>query len=198
MRAHWNQSDTNLEEFIKYCSHLSPLTNDAAEELFPCLKTKVTKKGDHVVNSGQTCRHLYFINSGLVKTCFDKDGKEFIMRFFPENFMLTILDSFLTLSPSNYRMVALENSSFTMLSKDDLDKLSAKHHCIETFFRKLVSFATLNMMSRISEMLEENAEEGYKNFIEKNPTIFQRISLGDLASYLGITQVTLSRIRAKK
>jgi CRP-like cAMP-binding protein len=120
------------------------------------------------------------------------------MRFFPEDTMVTVLDSFLTQSPSTYSMIALEPSSFTVLSKEDLDNLTARYHPFETFFRKLTSFACLNMMGRISEMLEEDAEEGYNNFISNNGSLFQRISLGDLASYLGITQVTLSRIRAKK
>lgn len=185
-------------EFINYCNDLSKLDAEATAALIPCLKKKTVSKGEDVVSPGQVCRNLYFIDSGLVKICFDHDGKEFIMRFFPENTMMTILDSFLTQSPSTYRMVALETSSFTLLPKDDLDRTMSKHHSVETFFRKLVSLASLNMMGRISEMLEENAEEGYHNFVNSNGAIFQRISLGDLASYLGITQVTLSRIRAKK
>lgn len=191
-------SREDLTEFLHYCNRLSKLDEAATAALIPCLKKKAVSKGEDVVSRGQVCRHLFFIDSGLVKICFDHDGKEFIMRFFPENTMVTILDSFLTQSPSTYRMVALETSSFTLLGKDDLERLMSKHHCMESFFRKLMSLATLNMMGRISEMLEENAEEGYNNFVKNNGAIFQRICLGDLASYLGITQVTLSRIRAKK
>ena len=69
---------------------------------------------------------------------------------------------------------------------------------METFFRKLASLAATKMTRRISEMLEENATERYNLFVKENNQILQRISLGDLASYLGITQQSLSRIRAKK
>ena len=69
---------------------------------------------------------------------------------------------------------------------------------METAFRKLLSIATINMMKRISEMLEENATKRYNHFLKDNSQLLQRISLGDLANYLGITQVSLSRIRANK
>ena len=69
---------------------------------------------------------------------------------------------------------------------------------METFLRKLVSVAATKMTKRIREMLEENAGKRYKQFVKENKAILQRISLGDLASYLGITQQSLSRIRAKK
>jgi CRP-like cAMP-binding protein len=69
---------------------------------------------------------------------------------------------------------------------------------METFYRKLVSVATTRMMRRISEMLEDNARERYNQFVAENSQILQRISLGDLAKYLGITQQSLSRIRAAR
>jgi CRP-like cAMP-binding protein len=82
--------------------------------------------------------------------------------------------------------------------KTDIEVLCRKHHCIETLFRKLFSFASIGMMKRISEMLEDNATERYGIFLSENGGLLQRISLGDLSSYLGITQVSLSRIRSGK
>jgi len=79
-----------------------------------------------------------------------------------------------------------------------MEELCKKHHCMETYFRKLVSTVTIKMMKRITEMLEENATERYNEFLEEHKPILQRINLGDMASYLGITQQSLSRIRAQK
>ena len=185
-------------DFIQFCNRLSPLNTEATDDLLNRLTTKTFLKGDYLLKNGGVCKHLYFIDKGLTKTFFNNDGKEFIMRFFPENIMFTVLDSYLTQSPSNFMIMALEPTTVTFILQDELEELCAKHHCIETFFRKLVSFASLNMMKRISEMLEENATERYTHFIRENSSLLQRISLGDLACYLGITQVTLSRIRAKK
>jgi CRP/FNR family transcriptional regulator, anaerobic regulatory protein len=79
-----------------------------------------------------------------------------------------------------------------------METLCKNYHCMETFFRKLLSVATVKMVKRISEMLEQDATEQYNKFVEENNSILQRINLGDLAGYLGITQQSLSRIRAAK
>ena len=184
--------------FIQFANHLSPLDKGANDDLLHQLKTKTLDKGDHLLRNGEVCRNIYFIDKGLVKTYFNKEDKEFIMRFFPENSMFTVLDSFFTQIASTYAVKALEETSITYISKPGMDELCKTHHCMETFFRKLIFLGSINMMKRISEMLEENGTERYNNFVEENNPLMQRISLGDLANYLGITQVSLSRIRARK
>ena len=187
-----------MTQFIQFVNHLTPLDLLAADCLSNRLEPRTLDKGEYLLKSGQVCRHLYFIDKGLVKTFFTKEEKQFIMRFFPENSMFTVLDSFLTGKPSTYSVLALEPTAVTCISKTEMDTLCADHHCVETFLRNLVSLASVNMMNRISEMLEENATERYNHFVRESHPLLQRISLGDLAGYLGITQVSLSRIRAGK
>ncbi|WP_257667938.1 Crp/Fnr family transcriptional regulator [Parapedobacter tibetensis] len=187
-----------MTDFIKFCNKLSPLNQESVNDLLNNLKTKTYQKGDLLLKDGTVCKHLYFINQGLVKTFFYKKDKEFIMRFFPENVMFSILESYLTQTPSKFMIMALEPTIVTFIHQNDMEQLCTKHHCIETLFRKLLSIASLNMMKRISIMLEDNATERYNKFVTENNKLLQRISLGDLASYIGITQVSLSRIRAIK
>ena len=187
-----------MPHLIQFCNQLSQLTEEATSDLTEILKTKTIQKGDYLLKSGQVCKHLYYIDQGLAKTFFYKDDKEFIMRFFDEGLMFTVLDSYVTQTPTHYMIMALEPTAITYVSHDDMEALCKKHHCIERFMRKLVSIASVNMIGRISEMLEENATERYNNFVSKNNSLLQRISLGDLASYIGITQVSLSRIRTKR
>lgn len=167
-------------------------------ELQACLASKSFEKGTLLLRERQICNKLYFIEHGLVKTFFANEEKEFIMRFFPENTLLTVLDSFTTQQPSAYEIMALENTKAIWVTQADLEMLCKKHHSIETGYRKLMAFASVNMMNRVSELLEENATKRYNNFLKENGALLQRISLGDLANYLGITQVSLSRIRGKK
>lgn len=187
-----------MADFIQFCNQLSQLDKEAGDDLSNKLKSKSFQKGNQLLKSGEVCRQLYFINSGLTKTFFYKNDKEFIMRFFTENVMFTVLDSYVTQTPSAFMIMALEPTTVTYIQHDEMEELCKRHHSIETFFRKLVSIAAFNMMKRISEMLEENASERYAHFVKENNALLQRISLGDLANYLGITQVSLSRIRAKK
>ena len=190
--------ELKMNKFIRFCNQVSILDKVASDELFDKLKTKTFQKGDLLLNEGNVCRNIYFIDEGLTKTFFYRDGKEFIMRFFHENMMFTVIDSYITQTPSTFMILALETTTVTYISQEELEELCKKHHCIETFLRKLVSFASINMSKRISEMLEENATARYNNFVKENNSLLQRISLGDLSSYIGITQVSLSRIRAKK
>lgn len=120
------------------------------------------------------------------------------MTFFEENRMFTELSSYLIGKPSKYMVLALEETKVYRIGKKEIEALCKKYHCMETLFSKLLQFAILGMMKRISEILEENATESYNKFLEEHNGLLQRISLGDLANYLGITQVSLSRIRAAK
>jgi CRP-like cAMP-binding protein len=185
-----------MADFLQFCNQFSPLTEEATDELFKNVKTKTLKKGDYLLKTGEVCRHLFFINEGLAKLFFMKDGKEFINIFGIENRLFSAFESYLTQTPSNFMLMALEPTTVTLISYEEMEKLCKKHHCMETFFRKLVSIAATKMTRRISEMLEENATKRYNQFVKENKAIVQRISLGDLASYLGITQQSLSRIRA--
>jgi CRP/FNR family transcriptional regulator, anaerobic regulatory protein len=186
---------TDILQYINKLSQLDPLTTD---ELLKNLKVKTFKKGEYLLNQGETCKHLFFINEGLIKNFFYKNDKEFIMRFCNENLMFSVFESYLTQTPSNYSVMALETTTVTTIDYQTMELLCKKHHCMETFFRKLVSIATVKMTRRISEMLDKNASESYNQFINENNKILQRINLGDLAKYLGITQQSLSRIRTQK
>lgn len=185
-------------DFVLAFNQLSPLNSNAAEDLAACLQTKSIEKGNLLLKRGTVCNKLFFINQGLLKTFFDKEDKEFIMRFFQDKTFCSVLDSFTSQRPSLYNIMALEDTEVSYITQIDIELLCRKHHCIETAFRKLLSFAVTMMMKRVSEMLEENGTERYNHFLQENGHLLQRISLGDLANYLGITQVSLSRIRGKK
>ncbi|HXD93216.1 MAG TPA: Crp/Fnr family transcriptional regulator [Bacteroidia bacterium] len=187
-----------MTEFVQFCHQTYQLDAPLALELLKNAKTKTFKKDDYILKKGEVCRHLFFINKGFAKICFVKDDKEFNMQFFAEHRVFTIFDSYLTQTPSNFMLIAIENTTLTLIPQKDVEKLCGQHHGIETFLRKLISVATIKMMKRISETLEENATKRYNQFVKENHAILQRISLGNLSNYLGITQQSLSRIRAKK
>jgi CRP/FNR family transcriptional regulator, anaerobic regulatory protein len=187
-----------MTDFVQFCHQTYQLDAALATELLKNAKTKTFKKGDYILKKGEVCRYLFFINKGFAKICFVNNDKEFNMQFFAEHRVFTVFDSYLTQTPSNFMLIAIENTSITFIPQKDVEKLCEQHHGIETFMRKLISVATIRMMKRISETLEENATKRYNQFVKQNHQILQRISLGNLSNYLGITQQSLSRIRAKK
>lgn len=187
-----------MDNFLKYCNQLSRLDTIAQDDLLQNVTTKTFDKGEYLLQQDKVCTHLFFIDKGLVKLVSFKDGREFIMRFFAENVLFSEFESYLTQTTSKFMIVAIDNTSVTLLSHTTMETLRKKHHCIETLFGNLLSIATTKMTRRINEMLEENATERYNKFVQENNTIIQRISLGDISNYLGIAQQSLSRIRNGK
>lgn len=184
--------------FLDFATSLAELESEARVDLTSRLYSKEYDKGELILEAGNTCSRIYFVETGLVKTFFHNGTREFIMRFFSEGNMFTVLDSFITRQPSAYSILTLEPTAVTYLNHSDLEELCTRYHCMETFYRKLLSMAAVNMMERVGGTLEEKAQVAYNKFLNEQGKLLQRISLADLASYLGITQVSLSRIRSLK
>jgi CRP-like cAMP-binding protein len=187
-----------MDEFTHTILQFCLLDRESLEELEQALKPKSFKKGDFLLRADEACNCFYFLDKGLVKLIFDTGAKSFIMTFFKENNFFTELSSFNTGKPSKYMLTAIESVELRYIDRNTIDNLCKKHHCIETLFKKLNANATVGMMSRISEMLEDDGKRRYENFLSHSGDLVQRISLGDLSDYIGITQVSLSRIRAQK
>ena len=187
-----------MNGFLKQCNLVSRLSPEASDDLEALLKTKEFKKGEFINKEGQICKDFFFVDYGLVKHYYYLNGNQYITRFFCENDFFIIMDSFLNYSPAEYTTIALEDTQITYLKNNDLEYLCKKHHSIETFIRKYISFVAFITINRFKSMLNQDATERYNNFLSEYKHILQRISLGDTASYLGMSQVSLSRIRAKK
>jgi CRP-like cAMP-binding protein len=185
-----------MHPILAYTDPIVPLTAPARDEFLRAFVRRELPKSACLLRAGQPSQHYHFIEQGLVKSSFYKEDKEFIMTFFRENILCTEVHSYLTRAPSKYQLLALEPTIVHSIARADIERLCRQHHAVETLFRQLLAFASVGMMKRISEMLEENATTRYRLFVQERGALLQRISLGDLAAYLGITQVSLSRIRA--
>lgn len=188
-----------MSQFIDYIHNISPLTAEAVADIQTKIQSREYKKGQFVISEHQVCENLFFLKNGLVKLYFIGDkGREIVIRFFSENSPFSSLESFLGQKNTAHVILALEPTEVDLLSKQDVEELCVKHHCFERFWRIALSFAVRHMINRISQLMKDEATVRYNEFIAENSALMQRISLGDLAGYLGITQVSLSRIRASK
>lgn len=155
-------------------------------------------KGTTLVRQGEVCGEIYFVEKGLLKVMSMNGDREFVLRFFPENAFVTIVDSFTEQKPSHFRLVALEDSELLVINHNAFEALCAESHAVANLFRKINQWVAAAMMKRIQEVLANDAAQQYAKFLEEQAAIVQRISLGELAKYIGVTQVSLSRIRAQK
>lgn len=188
-----------MDEFIEYLKQISPIGEESSSSFVSRCKTFKYPKGKYLLKSGQVSQHLYFVKSGIGKVFYLKDeGKEIIDWISDEGNLLTSVTSFLTQTPSVHFVKLIEDSELIGISYKDLEDLFSTYHEMERLGRKLTIVALVQLQNRINSMQFETAKKRYENFLVQYPSCINRIPLGDLASFLGMTQVTLSRVRALK
>ncbi|UIR57998.1 Crp/Fnr family transcriptional regulator [Sphingobacterium sp. SRCM116780] len=182
-----------LQQLKKYGS----LTLDLEEELLKKTKHITKQKGDFFLKQGQIVSNLFVIEEGLVRAFYKKDDREITVWFGLENMILgSVIPLFFNL-PSLENIQFLEDSSIYYISREDMNELYQKYHQMEVIGRKLAEEYCKILEERVISLQTESAEERYHTLLKNEPKAAQRISLGHIASYLGIAQETLSRIRKK-
>jgi CRP-like cAMP-binding protein len=186
--------DALFQHFEKYIK----LNDTLKSELAKRITFKTFKKGELVHDADRICTQSYFIQKGLMRVYFLKDGKE-ISEYFPaEGEWSNSPRSFRTRKVDIYYIDAIEDIEAFCLNITDLMYLFDHFPEMERYARLSMGTVFGHFMERITSMRFTTAKEKYIHFCETYHDIYHRIPLGMIASYLGITQETLSRIRAEK
>jgi len=189
----------NKKEIITLINNTySPLTIQCQEELLESMTLLTLKKESRIVREGQYSDKVYFIISGCARAYYLKDGKDISDWFAFENEFICPIVSFFTSEPSPHYIELLEDAILMELSRDSIEKLSNKYHDFERLIRIVVTKTMLSQHERMVSIQFQNAERRYEKILEIYPNITQRVPLMHIASYLGITLETLSRIRNPK
>jgi CRP/FNR family transcriptional regulator, anaerobic regulatory protein len=184
---------------IEYINLFVSLSVEAEEYICEKMYREILPKNTLLHRADEVCDKVYFLEKGVVRWFYyNEDGKDVTDSFALENSFVTAFDSFAQRKPSRYFIETLEESIVHSMTHSEIEIE------LETF-PEAQKYTNLIMIQIIEQMLEKNAALQFKNareryqfMTEKQPQILQRVSLGHIASYLGITQETLSRIRAKK
>lgn len=178
--------------------HIS-LTDEETASFTQRLKAINVPRKEILLKEGQVCRNIYFVNSGTLRAYYaDRQDKETTIMFGVADWWITDMYSFLSQVPAIMQIDALENSEVLELSKEDMDSLYIEVPKFERFFRIIIQNAYVREQVRVIQNLSMSAEERYEIFLRKYPQVVQRVTLKQIASYLGITPEFLSTIRARK
>ncbi|WP_020528879.1 Crp/Fnr family transcriptional regulator [Flexithrix dorotheae] len=189
----------NLEQTIhKIGESYHPLSIECQRKFIENSKLNFLKKGEIVVRDGEYSKKAYLIIEGCARAYYLKDGKDISDWFTFENQFMASIISFFSEEPSPHYVEFVEDSTVLEFSKDTVDFLSRKHHDFERFISKVVTETMLGLCERLHTIQFAKADERYDRLITIYPDITQRIPLTHIASYLGITLETLSRIRSHK
>lgn len=181
--------------FLKF-QEITPLTTNSFEAVRNLATVIKINKNQNLQPIGVVCRTIYFVQKGLARIYYYKEGVEITEYFAFENEMIVRAESLFTEKPSKKGIQALEDTSFIGISSAALFELFDLYPDLERLFRKLIESAYVETVNRIENIQFHTAEERYAQLITENPEMIRRIPLKHIASYLGITQVSLSRIRA--
>ena len=191
------QSSPSLDQLKNLALCYIALSDKQWEDIARYFKEKHVTKNEFLFREGQTGRHIYFICSGLIRNYYLKDGEEITRHFGQENELLSAYVSFLTQTPTFENVQAVEDCRLLQISYDDLQYIYKKYPVWGNFFRQLLEKVYIETTKRIEGFICKTAEERYIDLITRRPDLVRRVPLRYLATYLGITPVSLSRIRKK-
>jgi CRP-like cAMP-binding protein len=172
------------------------------EEEFNFCKTlfipKKLRKKQYLLQDGDVSRYTAFVEKGILRMfTVDEKGNEPILQFSPEGWWVADLYSFLTDEPSIYNIEALEDCELLLITKESWNILLEKVPAFERYFRILIQNSLIATQRRLMSSISETAEEKYLKLIDNFPGCIQRVPQHMIASYLGITRETLSRVRSQ-
>jgi len=172
------------------------ISEPASIELAGFIIKRELPKGTFLLEQGKTCKHLNFLESGFARAFYYKVGKEITTWFAFEHDIVASMYSFTAQKPSLENIEIIETSVVHSITYDQLQQLYQKYPEFNLIGRLLIEKYFIELEERILSLQIQPAKERYQKILQNQPELLQRASLGHIASYLGISQETLSRIRA--
>ena len=186
-----------MDAFFSFIKQITPLSEESIAAMGAVLQLHELPKGHVLLRPGAICHHFYFVEQGLTRTWYIKEGKDITDWLSAENSIAVSIVSFLTGQPDVRGIELLEPSVIWAVPRNELERLYAQYHDIERLGRLLLTMGVIQMQQRFDDLHFSNALQRYRKLIDTHPTFVNRVPLGMIASYLGITQETLSRIRSQ-
>ena len=156
-----------------------------------------SKKNEILIAHNMTCEHLYFVNSGALRVFIIKeDGQEWTRYVAFEGMFISIMPSFIKQTSSLAALQSIDDSELLHISFNNFQKILNEFPEWEKYYREMLEKTYISSIRRIEDFISMNTKQLYNNCLKHNPQIIQRLSNKMLASYLGVSQETLSRIKS--
>lgn len=184
-------------EPVAIIERIAKLNSMDQERLCATFQPISVEKGENIIEAGKKSRFIYFIRSGSCRVFYNKEEREVILDFAFPGDALIALNSYVHGKAGYETIQAMEPSLLYKVDSAILQGLFADAVGIANWGRRLAEIETLKIEYRLMSKLFKTAKESYEELLDRAPNLVSSIKLGFIASYLGISQVTLSRIRAK-
>lgn len=188
------KSFLKIEAFIR---HFIQPNEEEWKAFADILQEKKLRKKDLLLEGGQTCNFIGFLNSGVMREYAFEKGKESTVDFVTENQFIVDFQSFIRGVPSSQYLEALTDVELVIFKKDAINALYDKYKIWERFGRLIIEQVFCSMEAKRKKIIATSIEEQYHNFASIYPDVVQQVPQYYIASYLGLTPEHLSRIRKK-
>ena len=185
-----------IESIIAYFSEIYPMSSGLKQDLQNEVEIKYFRAGEAILQEGKIARHACFVLEGLAKSYYLKDGEEVVTKFMDEKTIITSIFSFYSRKPGSENIVALEDTTLACIHYDKLQVLYKKHLEFNYIIRVVTEQYLVASEMQLYNLRKQTAEAKYFSFVNDYSYLLQRLTQKDIASYLGITTETLSRVRA--
>lgn len=186
-----------LHQYFEQKSGL-PLTDEEKSRIESGFKLKKLRKKQYLQQEGDICKHMGFVIKGAARMfSVDDRGHEYILRFGMEGWWLGDYESYMLEEPTKFYVEMLEDTDLLIISKEQMMKLIATIPAVAETIRVIDKKNFIITQQRIHAAISQTAEERYESLIKSHPDFLQRFPQNMIASYLGITPESLSRIRKK-
>lgn len=185
-----------MENFLQYLRRNFTLSDEETEMFRSVCRIKKLRRKQYLLQEGDIWRYNAFVTKGLLRTyAVDEKGIEHYIQFSPEDWWAGDRESYIYETPAKYNVDAYEDSEVVLITKDDMEMLHTKIPAFNHFMRNLLERSVIALRNRIHSNISFTAEEKYVEFVHIYPNLANRLPQHMIASYLGITPETLSRIR---
>jgi len=187
------------ELILKNIAECITLSDEERDYFISLLKPKKLRRRQYIVQAGDPCKYECFINKGCLRQYYvDEVGQEHVIMFAEEGWWISDMFGLVTGNAALTNVEALEDSELLLVDKNAFDKLLIQYPVFERFFRIKLQRAFIAHQKRLIENMSLPADQRYCNFVERYPSFEQRLPLKQIASFLGITPESLSRIRSQR
>ncbi|ETN95740.1 Crp/Fnr family transcriptional regulator [Zhouia amylolytica] len=185
-----------FENFKAYLVDKSGIESSKCEALSRTVKSLDFKKGSYLLRPGEICHHTFFVEKGLLRSyTVDEQGKEHIIQFAPESWLMSDRSSAYFNEPADYFIEAIEDTTVILIDKELINALSKQSESFRRHNNKLLHNHIRHLQKRINMLLGASAESRYLDFVQMHYDLTLRVPQWMIASYLGITPESLSRVR---
>ena len=188
-----------MQNLINKIKNSIPLSQEAERYIYSIAKEKSVSKGAVLIREGQTVSKTFFVTHGSLRSfCTDKEGKEHTLQFAIKDWWISDFMAIYNYEPASLTVECISDSAVIEFNARKLNEIYLQFPEFEPFQRKNLERHLVSLHKRILNQLQLTALEKYNLFLEQYPNIEQHVPNYHIASYLGITQQSLSRVRAEK